>query len=154
VTEGLKISKLEKQDKIPYALLLLADPSQENIDKYLPKSAVYILEKEKQVLGCYVLFVIDTETAEIKNIAIDPLYQGKGMGTLLLRHAIDQAKSSKFKKLIIGTGNSSVGQLYLYQKLGFRIYSIIKDFFIRNYNEPIIENGIVCKDMIMLEKEL
>src|SRR5690606_12861387 len=96
----------------------------------------------------------DNETIEIKNISVQSSYQGKGLGTLLLKHAIDKAKSSGFKRIVIGTGNSSIGQLYLYQKAGFRITQIKRDFFRTNYDEPIIENGIECRDMIVLMKEL
>lgn len=51
--------------------------------------------------------------------------------------------------LMIGTGNSSLAQLRLYQRLGFRIVSIVPDFF-ANYPEPIYENGILCRDMVRL----
>ncbi|WCN36270.1 hypothetical protein [Aneurinibacillus uraniidurans] len=34
----------------------------------------------------------------------------------------------------IGTGNSSIGQLALYQKCGFRIIGVDRDFFIKHYN--------------------
>lgn len=76
------------------------------------------------------------------------------IGIILLNYAIEKAKSSGYKKILIGTGNSSINQLYLYQKVGFRITSIKADFFTENYNKPIVENGIECRDMIILTKEL
>jgi ribosomal protein S18 acetylase RimI-like enzyme len=150
----LKIKRLEKQDEIPYHLLLLADPSKENINKYIFSADIYTIEKEGLIIGCYVLQSVDSESVEIKNIAIEAAYQGKGFGTELLNHAFKIAKTEGFKKILIGTGNSSLAQLYLYQKVGFRIKKIIKDFFTDNYDEPIIENGIECRDMIMLAKDL
>lgn len=54
----------------------------------------------------------------------------------------------------IGTGNSSIAPLILCQKCGFRITGIDRDFFIRHYSEEIFENGIQCKDMIRLSKDL
>ena len=53
----------------------------------------------------------------------------------------------------IGTGNSSLDQLALYQKLGFRITGIVAGFFY-DYPKPIVENGIACRDMVRLRVEL
>jgi ribosomal protein S18 acetylase RimI-like enzyme len=148
------ISLLEKGDTVPYELLLIADPSKNNIDKYLSDSFVYKVNSKGETIGCYVLYPVDKETVEIKNIAIAENYQGCGIGTHVLKHAIEKAKLSGLKKIIIGTGNSSVGQLHLYQKVGFRITDIKRNFFKDNYDQPIIENGIECRDMIVLTKEL
>lgn len=55
--------------------------------------------------------------------------------------------------MIVGTANSSIGNLAFYQKVGFRITEVKKDFFSK-YPEPIFENGIQALDMIMFEKNL
>lgn len=150
----LTIRRLQKQEEIPYKLLLLADPSKKNIDIYIFSSDIYIAEKEEKVIACYVLKAADSKTIEIKNIAVDPASQGKGIGKFLLNNACEIASKNGFKNIIIGTGNSSVGQLYLYQQAGFSIIKIIKNFFPDNYDEPIIENGIECRDMLVLSKAL
>ncbi len=91
---------------------------------------------------------------EIMNIAVVEHLQGTGIGKKLLRHAVETAKGYGMSKLEVGTGNSSVSQLALYQKCGFRIFSIDFDYFSKHYEEEIIENGIVCRDMIRLAMEL
>ncbi|KHF37127.1 putative N-acetyltransferase YvbK [Paenibacillus sp. P1XP2] len=53
--------------------------------------------------------------------------------------------------MIVRTGNSSLNQLGLYQKCGFRMVRIERDYFVNNYPEPIFENGIPCRDQIVLE---
>lgn len=70
----------------------------------------------------------------------------------MLAHATETAQSEGFHTLEIGTGNSSLAQLGLYQKCGFSISGIDFGFFLRNYSEPIWENGIQCKDMVRLSK--
>jgi hypothetical protein len=42
--------------------------------------------------------------------------------------------------------------LALYQKLGFVKSEIKKNFFLENYTELIIENGIQAVDMIILKR--
>ncbi len=59
-----------------------------------------------------------------------------------------------YKTLEVCTGNSSIGQLALYQKCGFRMSGIERDFFIKHYHEPIFENGIQCRDRVRLTQEL
>jgi len=76
------------------------------------------------------------------------------LGKFLLKDAIERASTFGAKTLDIGTANSSIFQLALYQKVGFRVTGIDRDFFIRHYDEPIYENGIQCLDMVRLSMEL
>lgn len=148
------IRQLSKDEKIPYDLLLLADETVEAIDKYIFDSDTYILEQENKIIAAYVLQSINRNEIEIKNIAVITDYQGQGIGKLLLRDAACKAKGKGFKTILIGTGDAAIKQLYLYQKEGFEIFDIKKNFFTDNYPEPIYENGIQLKHMIMLKKEL
>jgi len=148
------ISQLGKDEEIPYSLLLDADPSIELIEKYLKVSEIYIAKLKNQIVGVYVLCPVNSEQAEIKNIAVEEKFQGNGIGKILLDDAFKLAKSKGYKELIIGTANSSVGQLYLYQKSGFEISDIKMNFFIDNYPAPFYENGIQVKHMIILSKQL
>ncbi|MFK7951318.1 MAG: GNAT family N-acetyltransferase [Ekhidna sp.] len=140
--------------EIPFDLLELADPSRVLIDSYLEAGRCFVASLESKIIGVIVLKEIDSTTVEIKNIAVQESEQGKGIGTKLLRYAHQISVDQGCEKLMIGTGNSSVSQLALYQKEGFEIERIDSNFFIRNYENPIFENGIQCKDMIILVKNL
>lgn len=109
---------------------------------------------DSRVIGVLVLHQIDSTSNEVKNIAVDESEQGKGFGKTLLRYSEKVSREAGFKKLVIGTGNSSIVQLALYQKEGFEMCRIEEDFFIKNYTEPIFENGIQCKHKVILEKNL
>ena len=82
---SILIRELQKTDAIPYELLLMADPSKRNIDKYILNSIIYVADHNERTIGCYVLTTPDEETFEIKNIVIEEKYQGMGFGTVLLR---------------------------------------------------------------------
>ena len=147
----MDIRMLKDGEQPPWNLLLLADPSKDLVSKYLDKSFCYVVESENEgTIGVIVLVPISNHIIEIMNLAVDESYQGKGVGTLLLKHGIQTAAEKGYNRVEIGTGNSSINQLALYQKVGFRIIGIDHDFFIRNYEEPIFENGIQCRDMIRL----
>lgn len=147
------ICRLDDIEDIPYELLLLADPSRSAIEDYMNRGICYIC-KIDEIVGIYVLIKTRPNTMELVNIAVKENMQGKGIGKKLVLHAILIGKEEGVKTLEIGTGNSSLEQLALYQKCGFRIVGVDKDFFIRHYEEDIMENGIRCRDMIRLSMDL
>lgn len=152
--DDIIIKKLEDKENVPYDLLLLADPSKEIVNEYCNRGSCYIACIDNEIVGVYVLIKTRPLTLEIVNIAVDERYQGRGIGKKLIFDAINRARKEGIKTLEIGTGNSSLYQLALYQKCGFRINGVDKDFFKKHYKEKIIENGIECVDMIRLSIDL
>ncbi|WLR56854.1 GNAT family N-acetyltransferase [Mesobacillus subterraneus] len=147
----MDIRMLKVGEQPPWHLLLQADPSKDLVSGYLDKGSCYVMESEcSDTIGVILLVPVSSHIIEIMNLAVDELHQGKGLGTILLKHGIQTAAEKGYSMVEIGTGNSSIFQLALYQKVGFRITGIDRDFFIRNYQEPIFENGIQCRDMIRL----
>ena len=145
---------LETKEKIPMELLLLADPSEDLINEYLPKSIVIAAKEDDTVVGVLVLLRTRPKTMEIMNVSVQEEFQNKGIGRNLILHAIEYAKKDNCKTLEIGTGNPGVVQMLLYQKCGFRIMGVDFDYFTRNYATTITENGIVCRDMIRMKMDM
>lgn len=56
-------------------------------------------------------------------VAVDPDWQGRGVGTALFRTLIDTARgmSPPIGRIELGTGANNLGAQRLYQRLGFRI---------------------------------
>lgn len=150
----MKIRKLMPGEMPPMELLLDADPSQDLVKEYVGRGECFIAEEDGRVIGEYVLIRTRPDTVELVNIAVAADKQGQGMGKKLVLHAIEQARLQGFKTIEVGTGNSGVTQLALYQKCGFRITGVDRDFFIRHYSEPIFENGIQVIDMVRLSQDL
>ncbi|AIQ58407.1 GNAT family N-acetyltransferase [Paenibacillus borealis] len=150
----MEIRKLLPDELPPMDLLLSADPSELLVKSYLARGDCYIAVHEDEVAGVYVLLPTRPETAELVNVAVAEEYQGKGIGRMLVQQAIETARQTGYTTIELGTGNSSVGQLALYQKCGFRIVGVDFDFFTRHYAESIYENGILCRDMVRLSQDL
>ena len=150
----MRTRKLEPHEAPPYDLLLLADPSRLLIETYLADGDCYNVEEKGEIIGVFVVVELHKETIEIKNIAVREDLQCQGIGKKLVIAAIRIAKENGYATVEIGTGNSSIGQLALYQKCGFRITGVIQDFFVDQYDEIIMENGIQCIDMIRLEMNI
>ncbi|MGM0898923.1 MAG: GNAT family N-acetyltransferase [Bacillota bacterium] len=150
----MEIRQLKAGEKLPIELLLEADPSEQLVREYCLEGRCFIAELQKELIGVFVLLALDAETVEIKNIALAEAQRGKGLGKILVHAALEEARKLDFRSVEIGTGNSSLAQLALYQKCGFRMKSIDRGFFQRHYEEPIFENGMRCLDMIRLDCHL
>ncbi|NRA49178.1 MAG: GNAT family N-acetyltransferase, partial [Phaeodactylibacter sp.] len=108
----MNIRRLAADEPFPLDLLLEADPDAEKVRSYCESGQIWVMETQA-TLGVCVLKIKDgsLSTAEIMNIAIDPECKGKGLGKQLLSFIINEAQRQGFKRLIVATGNSSIGQL-------------------------------------------
>ena len=140
-------------DKLPMDLLLEADPSEKNVKEYLDNSLCYLAMESDEPLGACVLKQVDDSALELYNIAVWPGRQRQGIGTALLRHVIGEARDKGYGRIELGTGTFGY-QLAFYQRAGFRVTGVIRDFFLDNHEEPIFEIGIQLKDMLRLSLEL
>jgi ribosomal protein S18 acetylase RimI-like enzyme len=150
------IRKVYSKHDLPFNLLLLADESIEAIEKYIYESEVYVATKSEdtEAVAVFALLKINNNDIEIKNIAVTEELQNRGIGGLLINEIKRIAKIAKFGNVIVGTPDQAVRQINFYEKNGFIKYDLRKDFFIKNYPAPIIENGLMLRDMVMLKMKI
>ena len=141
----------ERKNFINY--LLLADENEEIVNEYINNGDLFSITVLDKVVGVALFISESPKTIELKNIALLADYRGKGLGKEILKLASALYKNKSFKKMTVGTANSSIDNIAFYLKAGFRIVGIRKGFFAK-YPEPIYENGIQAIDMIMFEKDL
>ena len=144
----LKIEELGYAD-VPMSLLLLADPSERKLRDYLPNTSCFVRRQEGEVIAVAAIKNCGADTYELMNLAVSPTHQQTGIGTALLREVIDVYRQRGAVSLIVGTGSFGY-PLKFYQKLGFRVVSVERDFYLQHYDEPIFESGILLRDMIRL----
>lgn len=154
MTNQVALQLVKQEDRSSYLkYLLLADESEKVVNTYINDGEMYAILLEETVAG-EVLFTFHPDyVVELKNIAIASSSRGKGLGKLVVQEAFEIYKRRGMSKMIVGTANSSIGNLAFYQKAGFRMADIKKDFF-KKYPEPIFEDGIRALDMVMFEKNL
>lgn len=134
-------------------LLLLGDEQESMINRYLDRGEMFTLSDSNQ--NTIALAVITHESdgvIELKNLAVRPSHQRKGYGRAMVDficcHYSDQAHT-----ITVGTGESRQ-TISFYESCGFTYSHRIADFFTRNYDHPIIEDGKPLRDMIYLKKGL
>lgn len=147
---NITIRSLNRLTKQHYDLLLEADPYKKLVNTYVKRSFCFEATVNDSLLGVLVILPTHPETLEIVNISVISSQRNKGIGKQLIAFAKNYAQNNLYKCLEIGTGTSSFGQLYLYQKCGFRIVGVDQDFFTLHYDKKIIENNIILKDMLRL----
>lgn len=147
----LIIKQYPQELEIPYHLLLDADPSKELVDKYLACGILFGAFYDKEPAGVCLLIFLNNTTAEIINLSVSEKYRNKSIGKALISMAENQARLFGFKYMELGTAMPLVKY---YENQGYKYHKTIKNFFVENYEFPVIDNGIILKDMIMFIKNL
>ena len=135
-------------------LFELAEDSAAELDAYIDAGRVLVASDGDRVVGH--LQVTATErsgAAEVKNMAVDPAYQGRGIGRALMSAAIANARREGCATLVVATAAADTGNLRFYQRLGFRMRSVERDAFTpeTGYPEPIEIDGIPLRDRVWLD---
>ena len=145
----MRIEQILENKKRYIELLLLADEQENMIDKYLERGDMFALFEEDLKAICVVTKEGDG-TFEIKNIATEPKYQGKGYGKKLIEHVVEFYED-ECDTLLVGTGDSDL-TIPFYKRCGFEESHRIKNFFTDNYDQPIYECGKQLVDMVYLKR--
>ena len=85
-------------------------------------------------------------------LAVDPAYQRRGLGRSLIEFVADRARG-RYDALQVGTGDSPL-TVPFYEACGFVWHHRVENFFPDNYDHPIVEAGVLLKDMVYLRREL
>ncbi|RMH47280.1 MAG: ribosomal-protein-alanine N-acetyltransferase [Gammaproteobacteria bacterium] len=72
------------------------------------------------LIGYYVFQVIHDE-GHLLNLCVSPTYQGRGYGTLLMSHFVQQAKLCELRSLLLEVRASNQAAIHLYRKFGFEV---------------------------------
>ncbi|MBQ8117417.1 MAG: GNAT family N-acetyltransferase [Lachnospiraceae bacterium] len=147
----MQIREVTENKKQYLSMLLLADEQEDMIDRYLERGTMFVLDDEG-VKGECVVTDEGNGVLEIKNIATAPEHHGKGYGKALIEYVAGRYKG-QFSVLQVGTGDSPL-TIPFYEKCGFVRHHRIKNFFVENYDHPIMECGVQLVDMIYLRRGL
>lgn len=139
----------EKKRYLP--LLLLGDEQESMIDRYLEEGALYIWKEGEETAGVCVVTDQGNGVLELKNIAVDPRFQRRGIGRAMIE-ALAKRYRGSYRVLLAGTGEAP-STLGFYQHCGFTYSHRVKDFFLQ-YDHPIVEEGVQLKDMVYFQRTL
>ena len=147
----MEIRKVETDSKRYLDLLLLADEQEDMVDRYLERGTMYVLEDDGVKAEC----VVTDEgngILELKNIAVEPDFHGRGYGKALVEFLI-RTYAGQYVTMQVGTGDSP-STIPFYESCGFCRHHLVKNFFTDHYDHPIYEGGVQLVDMVYLQRRL
>ncbi len=108
-----------------------------------PRAAVLVIDR-------------DDGTAELRAVAVAESAQGRGVGSEVVGEVCARLRGRGVRRVVVGTATSGVRQLAFYQRLGFRLSHVERDFFTRERGYPgdLTENGIPTRDMAWMDRDL
>jgi ribosomal protein S18 acetylase RimI-like enzyme len=137
-------------------LLELADEP-EPLRGYLHDGELFgLVDDDAEPLAAILVIQAGPGVAELRAVAVAERAQGHGIGTGLIEAVLDRLRDRGTRTVVVGTASSGVRQLAFYQRCGFRVSRVERDFFTpaRGYPPGIRENGIPTRDMVWMDRAL
>ena len=138
-------------------LLRLADDSADQIRGYYQQGDLYVLDAADDVpLGVVLAIAQGDGATELKAVAVEATRQGRGIGRRLLATVLADLRARGVRSVVVGTASAGVGELAFYQKSGFRLRDIERDYFTpaRGYPDDLQDDGIPVRDMVWMDQRL
>ena len=148
----VSIFRMDENKKTFLPLMLLADEQEDMIDRYLERGEMFVLEDDAKTCAVCVVTDEGDGVLEIKNLAVAPDKQRQGYGRRIIEFVAGRF-AGKYHTLLVGTGDSPL-TIPFYERCGFVRSHVIKNFFTDHYDHPIIEDGVLLRDMVYLKREI
>jgi ribosomal protein S18 acetylase RimI-like enzyme len=81
-----------------------------------------VAEAEGEVVG-YQLATPSQPGAHLARLAVQPSWQGQGIGAALVRDLLEYANRRNYREVTVNTQDTNAASLNVYQRLGFRLTS-------------------------------
>jgi GNAT superfamily N-acetyltransferase len=100
----------------PKEELVLADPQKVILDS---GGRIFFATAGERCIGCCGLIRLNEKEFEVAKMAVEPSYQGAGIGRRLLQAVIEEARRADAHRLYLETNHVLTPAIRLYQSLGF-----------------------------------
>lgn len=81
-----------------------------------------VLVEEGRLIGTVAIANQGKGSCELRKMYLDPAYRGRGLGKLLMEHALQRAKELGFQRMTLETATVLKEAIRLYEQYGFRSY--------------------------------
>lgn len=94
-----------------------------------PTCTVYASWLDGQLAGAAVVRWEKDDKSEIIYIAVAPGSRGRGYGKQIIQFLQEELRKHGGHALLFGTANASLPNIAFYQKCGFRMFEVRRDYF-------------------------
>ena len=95
----------------------------ETIAARLAKGRGFVAEASGRIVDCILTVANSAEDLYVGRLAVDPEWQGHGLGTRLMGVVEEMARAQGFRRMSLGVRLALTGNRALFEKLGFRLHS-------------------------------
>ena len=137
-------------------LIRLAEDSESQIASVIDEGTAYVVDDGDTTIGIVLVLDHGGSERELRYVAIAEAHQRKGLGKAMLAD-VDAAEEARgTKRLVVGTSCADTGNLDFYQRCGYRLLSIERDYFTpaRGYPPDFVINGLPAVDMVWMDRHL
>ncbi|MFL6758430.1 GNAT family N-acetyltransferase [Sphingomonas sp.] len=85
-----------------------------------PRGRLLVAEEHGRIAGCVALRDLGGDACEMKRMFVYREFHGRGIGQLLGRAIVGEAKAIGYRKMLLDTGPAQREAQALYRKLGFK----------------------------------
>lgn len=138
------------------ALFSEADDSESEIANYRDLGEVLVASEAGEIVGhVQIVETAEAGVAELKSLAVSESRRSRGIGTELVQAALALCRACDVRVVTVATAAASIDALKFYQRQGFRIQRVVRDFYVpsRGYR-PMTLNGIPLLDEVILDVAL
>lgn len=92
-------------------------------ESYIRPGGVFrIVEVDGEIAGSYGLYPLSAKVCELRKMYLMPIYQGRGIGKMMMDEALALAREKGFEEIVLETNSVLVRATHLYRKYNFEYY--------------------------------
>ena len=101
-----------------------------------PLSSFFVIEFNNTIIGYYgFLHILDE--LHILNVAVDPSYRGRKVGSALIEHLLERGRAFSVRAVTLEVRESNLPAIKLYEKYGFHSVGIRPHYYTDKENALI-----------------
>jgi ribosomal protein S18 acetylase RimI-like enzyme len=143
----------------PYVELLReAEDSTSEIESYLDSGDLFLFTLlqtgGETVIGHVLVRPLGQDEQELKNLAIVEGHRRLGFGRSMIGAVLAELRARGVRRVEVATSGADTGNLEFYQRCGFRLLRIERDYFspARGYPEGFSLFGLPASDLVVLDQ--
>ena len=141
----------------PYVdLLREAEDSTSEIESYLDTGELFLYTDGDVVVGHVLVTPLGPDEQELKNLAIVEGRRRLGLGRSMIGAVLAELRARGVRRVEVATSGADTGNLAFYQRCGFRLLRVERDYFspARGYPEGFSLFGLPASDLVVLDQTL
>jgi ribosomal-protein-alanine N-acetyltransferase len=117
---GMRSSDIEAIIELDHRAFndIWSNPREELLEAFKQAALCTVLEQDEKLLG-YQISTASTWGAHLARLAVDPDYQGKGIGRAIVTDLMRQVRRRGYYRLTVNTQEDNTRSYRLYRRLGF-----------------------------------